>query len=382
MAQRYPPIAGGGETHIQNLADGLSGRGYDVTVLTSDPGAEARRYRHAGVSIEYVDGFWAACQSLECKDAVVDLYARLSGRAWDLVHVFNHVPALLPSWLRAAVPQPVCVSLFETQVPAGRVFGLWGDYALEKALQRSLFGQLAAERVICGSEAYRRWALAGGAAEERIRVVPFGTETRRFARAGALRAVARQARGLGGEFAVLVPARPVRRKRIEDALRALALVRRERPGVRLMLTLPDRTADSEYVGELRLLAADLGQSDAVWWERGPGWQDMPELYAAADAVLLPSSHEGFGIALIEGMAAGRPVITSDVEGHDEIVTHAETGLLYPAGDVEALADRLRAVASGAGVPGMVERARELARARFDVAAMVAGHHRVYRELVE
>lgn len=381
VAQKYPPIVGGGETHLQNLADGLAEHGCDVTVLTSDPGSDPGRYRNPAVRIEYIDGLWAACESLSCKDAVVSLYAHLSGQEWDVVHVFNHVPAMIMSWIRAVVTSPLFLSLFETHVPGERVFDLWGEYDLEKTIQRSLIVNLAPDRIICGSQAYRRWALGGGCSDERIRVVPFGTETQRFANADALRPSARGSRGLDGEFVFLVPARPVPRKRIEDAVLALAQVRDKHPEARVMLTLPKLTANSAYVDRVKQLIADNGLEGAVLWELGVGWQEMPEVYATADAVLLPSSHEGFGIALIEGMSAGRPVVTSDVEGHDEIVTDGETGWLYPSGDVEALGRCMEAVLTGSGTKEIVERARDLAFERFDVSAMVEGHYQAYAELV-
>jgi glycosyltransferase involved in cell wall biosynthesis len=71
--------------------------------------------------------------------------------------------------------------------------------------------------------------------------------------------------------------------------------------------------------------------------------DVPELLAASDAFVLPSLFEGTPLALLEAMAAGKPVVSSAIPGTDELVVDGETGLLVQAGDPEALADALRRI---------------------------------------
>jgi glycosyltransferase involved in cell wall biosynthesis len=63
--------------------------------------------------------------------------------------------------------------------------------------------------------------------------------------------------------------------------------------------------------------------------------------AQADILILPSQAEGFGLVLIEAMAAGVPVIASDAPGIRDVVSHDTTGLLYPTGDTQALANAIQ-----------------------------------------
>jgi len=70
--------------------------------------------------------------------------------------------------------------------------------------------------------------------------------------------------------------------------------------------------------------------------------DLRVCYAACDVVVLPSFHEGFGYSLLEGAAAARPLVGTDIPGIDSIVTR-ENGLLVPPGDGQALAEALLAL---------------------------------------
>ncbi len=72
-----------------------------------------------------------------------------------------------------------------------------------------------------------------------------------------------------------------------------------------------------------------------------GWvDDMPELYRTLDLLVCPSRYEGFGLAAVEAMACGRPVVATRVSSLPEIVEDGETGLLSPPGDADALQDAL------------------------------------------
>jgi glycosyltransferase involved in cell wall biosynthesis len=88
-------------------------------------------------------------------------------------------------------------------------------------------------------------------------------------------------------------------------------------------------------------AAELGIRDRVLFL---GYRtDVPELLAASDAFVLPSLYEGTSLALLEAMAAGKAVVASAASGTDELVVHAQSGLLCPPGNVEALVHALRRI---------------------------------------
>jgi glycosyltransferase involved in cell wall biosynthesis len=71
--------------------------------------------------------------------------------------------------------------------------------------------------------------------------------------------------------------------------------------------------------------------------------DVPELFATFDVYCLPSHYEGMPLTVLEAMAAGKPVVATNVVGIGEVVTHDKTGLLVPPDDPDALAQALMRV---------------------------------------
>ena len=96
--------------------------------------------------------------------------------------------------------------------------------------------------------------------------------------------------------------------------------------------------EGEQRGYLQKLVADLDISHRVTFLGIR--KDLPNLLAASDSVLMPSITEGFPRTAIEAMAAGKPVIATDVGGTSEAIINGSTGILVPPKDVNAMAKAL------------------------------------------
>lgn len=108
--------------------------------------------------------------------------------------------------------------------------------------------------------------------------------------------------------------------------------------------------------------------------------DIPELLQAADVVVMSSHYEGLALSNLEGMAAGKPFVASDVDGLREIV--AGYGVLVPHEDAKALAAEIERLCTDEPYASMVaKRCQERAMA-FDISKMAAGYDTVYQEVMK
>jgi N-acetyl-alpha-D-glucosaminyl L-malate synthase BshA len=162
-------------------------------------------------------------------------------------------------------------------------------------------------------------------------------------------------------------------KRVKDVVRIFARVRRAMPATLVMVgDGPDRH-DAEHEARELGVGSDvrfLGRLDTV-----------APLLAAADLFLLPSQTESFGLAALEAMACGTPVLASRTGGLPEVLTDGVEGILEPPGSVEAMARRAVALLKD---PGAHARMREAAitRARtFSADAIVPQYEAFYREVL-
>jgi len=118
-------------------------------------------------------------------------------------------------------------------------------------------------------------------------------------------------------------------KRVQDTIKILEIVKKEVPAKLILIgDGPDRT-------ECERLARELGlEKDVIFL----GKQDaLPQILACADLFLIPSQSESFGLAALEAMAVGLPVISSSVGGLPEVITHNHSGFIAEIGDVKRMA---------------------------------------------
>src|SRR5499427_688178 len=165
-------------------------------------------------------------------------------------------------------------------------------------------------------------------------------------------------------------------KNCEGLLRAWALARPELGDRQLAIVGPGR--DEKYLAQLQALAAELGIASDVVFVGGVPLDETVCFYQAADVFVYPSLNETFGLPLLEAMACGCPVVTSDTSAMPE--TAGGAAVLADPKDPASIA---RAILEAAGPTRASLRERGLARAsEFTWAATGAATLDVYRETAE
>lgn len=190
--------------------------------------------------------------------------------------------------------------------------------------------------ISCVTERLRRYMTEDmGIASHRVRLIRNGVDVERFAPAedGGEKALLPEAWGQGTQVIGNV-ARFCEAKDHPGLLRAFAAVRQTHPAARLLLV-----GDGECRSEAETVRDGLGLGDDVLFTGTR--QDIPDLLRAMSLFVLSSRHEGMPVAVLEAMACGIPVVTTDVGGIGELVRDGETARVVPPNDVHALTEALR-----------------------------------------
>ena len=150
-----------------------------------------------------------------------------------------------------------------------------------------------------------------------------------------------------------------------------------RTGRRLQFVI---AGDGPHRDHLERLAATLGVSGRV---KFLGFrEDVADLLAASDLIALPSLREGLSIALLEAMAAARPIVATSIGSQREVAAHAEMALLVPPADALTLSQSiLHLVADPALRERLAANARAVYESRYTEARMLHSYRRLYLDLV-
>ena len=166
--------------------------------------------------------------------------------------------------------------------------------------------------------------------------------------------------------------RPV--KRVGEVVEIFARLRATRPArLRLVGDGPDRAAVAARATSLGVAAEVEFLGERV---------DLPAVLQGADLFLLPSETESFGLAALEAMACGVPVVASAVGGLPEVIPDGEAGALCPLGDVEGMAAAAARILGDAGLHRRLSQAaRRLAESRYQIEPAVDRYLSVYRRVL-
>jgi glycosyltransferase involved in cell wall biosynthesis len=344
----------GGEVQALLLIEALAGRGHRNLLICPPRSALAAAAERRGIATRTVSmrsdldpaALWNLVRELRALPPTPVVHAHTGRAAW------------LGSWAasRAGLPAVVTRRM---------------DRPVRPGTRTRLIYQRWTQRTAAISPHVAAQLIAAGVPESRLSVIPDAVDPARVHSPRGRAAVRNTAEVADGDVVLLAAARLVHRKGLDLVLDALAQLATEGLHPRFWIAGdgPERAALEAQAQRAGLTAqvSWLGQRD-----------DIGDLLAGCDAVVLASRAEGLGVAALEAMAAGRPLVASAVGGLAEAVVDEQTGLLVPPGDVTALAAALRRVVSqpalrqrlgGAG-PAQVA-------AHFHPTAMADAYERLY-----
>lgn len=322
---RTNPQAGGAEVHLHEIFSRIAARGHEVHLLCSGWSGAAAEDVVDGMAVHRVSSRYGF--AVTGRAAFSRLAARIAPDV--VVEDVNKIPLNLPRRWRGPfvllVPHLFGSTAFR-ELPAPLAAVVW-------AAERPMPGVYAGTPVHAISTSTRDDLVARGFRSDLIRVIYPGVDTAHFAPDPS---VVRES-----VPTFLYVGRLKRYKQVSDAIAALSSLKAGgRWPVRLWIA---GTGDDRP--RLERMVRDAGVAGDVEFLGFVSEERKLELYRRAWAVVLPSLKEGWGITNLEAAGCGTAALAADNSALRESVRHGETGYLVPTGDVAALADAMRRIAS-------------------------------------
>jgi glycosyltransferase involved in cell wall biosynthesis len=357
-------VFAGTERHILELADGLRGFGVPVRIGCPHPSVLETRAAALGLPTVAIQkgGHWD-------HTAIRTLTDLLVAGEIDLVHAHNGRTGLAAaaSTARAGVGASIVTQHF---IEPGRLRQGWLQRTLRAIAHRWTNARLA--HFIAISGAVRDAMLArSDAAPARISVVPNGISPPIVSSAQAT-AVRTEFSIPDGTPLIISVARLEREKDLPTLISAMQRVAASAPHARCLI-IGDGAERAAL--DARIEALGLGKTVTLTGFRA----DSFAFIAAADVFVLPSLAEPFGLAILEAMALGKPVIAARAGGPREIIVDEQTGLLVKPRDPQKLADAIATlIADRAACVRMGEAGRARYAEAYTTTRMAASTLEVYQ----
>jgi glycosyltransferase involved in cell wall biosynthesis len=357
---------GGAGRIILRLGQVAKAEGWQVDVLTTDPVFQ-RAVRQNCLGLVNMDVVRREIHPLWDLAGLVRLSNFLRREHYGIVHTHTSKGGFvgrLAAWL-AGVPVIVHTAhgfAFHERSPhSARLF----YSTLERIASRWC------DRIVSVSEFHRHWALELGiCGSSKILAIPNGTAA--LTNPELPRSELRRQLGVRNtDLLILSMARLAPDKGLEYLIEAAGILLRTERRFQIVIA-----GDGPVRARLEELTRHLGVAD---WVTFLGFrEDVSDLLAASDLVVLPSLREGLSIALLEAMAAGKPIIATNIGSHRELASQAEIARLVSPADAPALSEAILQVSADSNLMSRFgTNARSLFEARYTEERMLSAYKQLY-----
>ena len=338
----FPPIIGGVETHLIFLMPELVKMGHKVSLLTGSADGAPLEFDFKGAKIyrsQFYDLNWLFKSNFqEVDDNVWDVTFDFLDRVKpEIIHAHNmhyfsryHTRVLEHYALKHKVP--LVLTAHNT----------WKD-----KLFLDLTCKTAWDKIIAISHYIIRELVSVGVTEEKVVVIHHGIDNNFFSSKKPSSSIFKDHPKLKGKKKIVFnPARMGLAKGCDITIEAFKLVKEKFPDALLLMSGSGNIIDwgltqNKEIAFFISLIKHLNLEESVYINTFSIDKEMPELYRLADVIVYPSSvEEPFGLAMLEAMASGKPIIVADSGGMPEIIQNEINGYVVPKRNHEALAEKI------------------------------------------
>ena len=348
---------GGGEEFLRDLLPGLVERGVSVGLVCRPGTPLTDMFSNSQISL-----FPIQRSGLHFVSAVWKMARIIRDNSFEFVNI-QRGHDIIQAWLAALLSGKRPLLLYTLQVP-------------EFIQSRFLLSRMA--KIVTISR-YIRDKLAAfyPTVAPRINIIHYGIELDKFRRETTRRSLLRDRFGLLPETRIIGAVGDLWKNQIEF-LDALVLIRQELPGTRFALVASERGVTQ--IEAFKQRAEQLRLADAVIWTGRLSKEDMPSFYADIDVAVSTHPNEGFGIWVLEALAAGTPVVSVNAGGIRDSLEGCPAGVLVNGGPQE-MADAVVRILKDASFRAMMADAGpRWIEERFSRKRMVDDYFRFFRAL--
>lgn len=362
-------VTGGAERVAEILARELPKRGFDIEVTCiNEAGDKGNSMREMGIPLR-------SNLAVFRRDpfSTLRLAAWLRKRKTEAIISLDHRDAIICSTLAGGI------SGVRFKILMVHSTGLWGKRVSFSLVERSAMRFY--DRIVALAPSHARYLVERERLDERkIAIIPNGVDIGIFKPAGDFseKARVRNSLGLGNsDFVVTIVAALRPEKNHSLFIRAAARIREKVASSKFLIVGEGR---EEY--RLRELSSSLGlEGSLIFLGRR---SDVPDILAASDILVLCSHPvvETMPLSVLEGMASGLPVVSTDVGSVRDMIIDREDGFIVPCGEVESLVDRVVLVANNRELATAIgARARRRVEREFSMEKMVEEYSKLLNSLL-
>ena len=366
----YPTFGGSGVLATE-LGKALADKGHDIHFITYQQpvrltGFSTNIFYHE-VHVPTYPLFDFPPYETALASTMVDV---IRNNRLDLLHVHYAIPHAAAAYMAKKILEPEGIRIPVITTLHGTDITLVGkDKTYAPVVTFSIN---ESDAITAVSENLKRETYANFRIHKEIEVIPNFVDIERFGKKpieAFRKVIAPQ-----GERILLHASNFRKIKRIPDVIKVFELVRKEMPAKLLLVgDGPERPAAEDLIRCL-----ELGNEVRLLGKQ----QDMEDIFAVSDLFLLPSEYESFGLAALEAMAGGAPVVTTESGGLPEIILPGKNGEMSPVGDVEDMAAKaVHILREDATLENYKREARLQAR-RFDIHSIVPVYEALYERCVK
>jgi glycosyltransferase involved in cell wall biosynthesis len=362
---------GGAATIILGLSHVAQAHGWQVDVLTTDPVFQHAVRQH-GLGLVNLDVIRREIRPVWDLGGLVRLSRFLEREPYQIVHTHTSKAGFVGRLAARLAGVPAIVHTIHG-------FAFHEDSPVHIRRFYSTLERLASrwcDRIVSVSEFHRAWAIELGMCQPgQILAIPNGIAEVGRNREVGLAELRREIGAAQGDLVILSMARLAADKGLEYLIEAASILPQTERRVQIVIA-----GDGPQRERLEQLVHHLGVTQRV---RFLGFrEDVGDLLAASDLVVLPSLREGLSIALLEAMAAGKPIIASSIGSQREVASHAEMALLVRPADARALSDAILKLSRDEALMARLGRAaRAVYESRYTEDRMLRTYKQLYSDLL-